>query len=105
MGLPSPGAACFLASAAIAGLDVPPYCAAAGMLVAGLLMYSKVRYPDFKGKGNPIKAPVAVLCFLLAGGLLYLLPGLASLPFALIFAFLAAGVINFIYVFFSGGYD
>ncbi|MDR2007062.1 MAG: CDP-diacylglycerol--serine O-phosphatidyltransferase [Acidaminococcales bacterium] len=105
MGLPSPGAACFLASAAIAGLEMPPACAAAGLFVSGLLMYSKVRYPDFKGKGNPIKPPVAVLCSLAAGYILYFSPTLASIPFIIIFAFLAAGVINFFYIHFTGGYD
>jgi CDP-diacylglycerol--serine O-phosphatidyltransferase len=105
MGLPSPGAACFLSSAAIAGIEMPPSYAALGVLVSGLLMYSKVRYPDFKGKGNPIKAPVAVFCLLGAGYVLYLLPRLESIPFALMSAFLAAGVINFFYVTFAGGYD
>ncbi|MDR3348437.1 MAG: CDP-diacylglycerol--serine O-phosphatidyltransferase [Acidaminococcales bacterium] len=105
MGLPSPGAACFLASAAIAGIEASPACAAAGLFVSGLLMYSKVRYPDFKGKGNPIKPPAAVLCSLSAGYILYLSPTLASIPFALIFAFLAAGVVNFFYVRFTSGYD
>jgi CDP-diacylglycerol--serine O-phosphatidyltransferase len=105
MGLPSPGAACFLAAIAIAGLEAPPFYVAIGVLVSGLLMYSKVRYPDFKGKGNPIKRPVAILCYIMAGYLFYLLPELASLPFIFIFSFMSAGVINFFYVGFAGGYD
>jgi CDP-diacylglycerol--serine O-phosphatidyltransferase len=104
MGLPSPAGGCFLATFAIAGLSVTPIYVALGVFVTGLLMYSKVRYPDFKGKGNPIRKQIAVVGIVLAVYLVYSLP-LLAIPFSLFFSFLLTGVVNYFYVQLTGGYD
>lgn len=103
MGLPSPAGGCFLATFAISGLTTNTYLVAFGMLIAGLLMYSTIRYPDFKGKGNPIKKPSAVFGILLACYMLYTLPAIA-IPFTLFFAYIMTGIVNFVYVKLTGGY-
>jgi CDP-diacylglycerol--serine O-phosphatidyltransferase len=104
MGLPSPAGGCFLATFAISGLKAPAFYVACGVLIAGLLMYSGVRYPDFKGKNTPIRKPAAVLAVILAAYLVYILPP-AAIPFSLFFSFILMGVVNHFYVSCTGGYD
>ena len=103
MGLPSPAAGCTLATFAISGIMIDPVYVAAGTLITGLLMYSKVRYPDFKGKGNPIKKPAVLVGVIWAAYMLYTFP-LIALPFIGFFAYLSVGIVNYIYVQFTGGY-
>lgn len=103
MGLPSPAGGCFLATFAISEIYGNPYVIAFGVLVAGLLMYSKVRYPDFKGKGNPIRKPSAIFGILLAVFMLYNLP-VQAIPFVLFFCYILTGIVNFLYVQMVGGY-
>lgn len=103
MGLPSPAAGCFLATFAISGLMVNPCLVAGGVLVIGLLMYSTVRYPDFKGKGNPVRKISAIFGIALAIYMLYALPAIA-IPFVLFFSYIVTGILNYLYVQFTGGY-
>lgn len=103
MGLPSPAAGCTLATFAISGIMIDPIYVAAGTLITGLLMYSSVRYPDFKGKGNPIRKPAALVGFIWAVYMLYTFPMIA-IPFIGFFTYLAIGIVNFLYVQFTGGY-
>ena len=103
MGIPSPAAGCFLATFAISDIYGNPYIIALGVLLTGLLMYSKIRYPDFKGKGNPIKKPSAIFGLLLVVFMLYILP-VKAIPFILFFVYIVTGVVNFIYVKLMGGY-
>lgn len=104
MGLPAPAGGCILATFAIASLDIMPEIVAIGVVIYGLLMYSTVRYPDFKGKGNPIRKFSSVLAVVLAVYLLYALPVIA-IPFILFFSYTVMGLVNFLYVKFTGGYE
>jgi len=104
MGLPAPAGGCIVATFALAGLDVMPVIVAIGLIAYGLLMYSTVRYPDFKGKGNPIRKFSAVLAVVLAVYLLYILPMIA-IPFVLFFSYTIMGLVNFLHVQITGGYD
>lgn len=104
MGLPAPAGGCILATFAIASLDIMPEIVAIGVVIYGLLMYSTVRYPDFKGKGNPIRKFSSVLAVVLAAYLLYALPVIA-IPFILFFSYTVMGLVNFLYVKFTGGYE
>ena len=103
MGIPSPAAGCFLATFAISDIYGNPNIIALGVLLTGLLMYSKIRYPDFKGKGNPIKKPSAIFGLLLVVFMLYILP-VQAIPFILFFVYIVTGVVNFIYVKLLGDY-
>ncbi len=103
MGMPSPAAGCFLATFAISGLMFDKVFIAIGILITGLLMYSTVRYPDFKGKGNPIRKPFSFLALIFATYLIYLLP-LIAIPFIVFLAYILMGILNFFYVKVTGGY-
>lgn len=103
MGLPAPAGGCILATFAMANLAVNPLLIAVGVLIYGLLMYSKVRYPDFKGKGNPILKFSAVLAVFIALYLVFILPVIA-LPFIAFFSYTLMGLVNFLHVQFVGGY-
>ena len=104
MGVPSPAGGCFLATFAIANITVQKEIVAIGVIIAGLLMYSSIRYPDFKGKGNPLKKIPAISGILIALFMLYKLP-LIAIPFIFFFAYIVTGLINFVYVLATGGYD
>ena len=60
-GMPIPGGACVLCAFVLAGYDVPQTYIAVLTFAVGCLLYSTIRYPDFKGKGNPLfKVPVII---------------------------------------------
>ncbi len=103
MGMPAPGGGCILATFAMAGLQIDPVVVSVGVIAYAVLMYSKVRYPDFKGKGNPIRKPSAVIAGLVGAYLLFSLP-IKAIPFSLFFAYSIMGVVNFLHVKFTDGY-
>ncbi len=104
MGMPAPGGGCILATFAISGIQLDSTIVSIGVIAYALLMYSTVRYPDFKGKGNPIRPPSAVLAVVTALCLFYLLP-LAALPFSAFFAYSLMGFVNFLHIKITGGYS
>ena len=54
-GMPIPAGACFLATYVVSGYQFAPAVLAAVTLVIACIMYSEVKFPDFKGKGNPCR--------------------------------------------------
>ena len=103
MGLPAPAGGCILAAFAMSGIELSGNIVAFGVIFYALLMYSKIRYPDFKGKGNPIRKPSAIIAILLIVYLVWLLP-VAAIPFSVFFSYSIMGFVNFIHVKLIGGY-
>ena len=78
------------------GMPAPAGGTAILTLLVAKLMYSEVRYPDFKGHGNPLfKVPV-ILSF--AIGLYMLVTNFHAWPFIIMFTYTICGVLNAIYV-------
>ena len=95
-GMPAPAGACVVATFVASGFQVNPVLVAIGTLGVAVLMYSEVRYPDFKGKGNPLfKGPVLV-SFLIGAYLLYI--NVSAWPFVIMFTYTLCGVFNALYV-------
>ena len=63
-------------------------------------MYSEVKYPDFKGKGNPMFLAPCVVAAAIGAFMLYQTP--SAYPFVAMFTYTIAGVINFFYALVMG---
>lgn len=92
-GLAIPTAGCLCATYVLAGVRVNPWLLALFMIIAGVLMVSNIRYPDFKGKGALTIQKAAIYAVVIIGILLlwwdyHVWP---VLPFALYTLF---GIIN-----------
>ena len=61
-GMPAPAGACVVATFVASGFQVNPVLVAIGTLGVAVLMYSEVRYPDFKGRATRFQRARA--CFL-----------------------------------------
>ena len=95
-GMPIPAGACVVATYVVSGFNFPPLAVALGTLAIAIIMYSNVRYPDFKGKGNPLfKVPV---CIAAAIGIYMLFTNLSGWPFICMFTYTICGIINELYV-------
>ena len=87
---------CVLCAFVLAGYDVPQTYIAVLTFAVGCLLYSTIRYPDFKGKGNPLfKVPV-IIGFAIGAYILYLRP--EGWPFVIMFTYTIIGIINAVYV-------
>ena len=94
-GMPIPAGACVLSSYVISGYSFSAEVVAALTFAIAVIMYSNVRFPDFKGKGNPMYMPPVIIAVVLGAALLYTNP--SGWPFAAMFTYTAAGVINYVY--------
>jgi CDP-diacylglycerol--serine O-phosphatidyltransferase len=95
-GMPIPAGACVVATYVVSGFNFAAPFVAVGTLIVAVIMYSEVRYPDFKGKGNPLfKAPVICAAVI---GLYMLFTNLGGWPFICMFTYTICGIINWIYV-------
>lgn len=99
-GMPIPAGACFLAtyvlsSWVLGGFKFSPYIVAVLTLVIAVIMYSDVRFPDFKGKGNPMYKLPVIVALVIGAVMLYLNTG--SWPFIIMFTYTIAGIINHVY--------
>lgn len=92
MGLPIPAAGCVIATFIMTGLKPQGIWFPIMMTIVALLMVSTVRYPDFKGKGEPIRLIPAILTLLLAAYLIYTF-GQVNL-FIPFFSFALFGILN-----------
>ncbi len=99
-GMPAPAGACVMATFVLGGMQVSPFLAALLTLLVAKLMYSEVRYPDFKGHGNPLFRIPVVLAFILGALVLWYQPG--AWPFVIMFTYTMCGVLNAVYVKFTG---
>lgn len=101
MGMPIPAAGCIVATfvmADFAGLSQNIILLA--QLVVAYLMVSSIKYPDFKGKGNPIKMPSTIMTVLLLVYVVFNIPTdkmVSAIPFLVFFTYATLGIINQFY--------
>lgn len=95
-GMPIPAGACCLATYVLSGYQFSACTVAVMTFVVAVIMYSEVKFPDFKGKGNPMFLPPVLLAFAIGVFMLYQKPG--AWPFISMFTYTIAGIINFVYV-------
>ena len=74
-GMPIPAGACFLAAYVLSGYSFGTYAVAAMTLVIAVIMYSEVRFPDFKGKGNPMYRLPVIIALVIGAAMLFNRPG------------------------------
>ena len=94
-GMPIPAGACVLATYVLSGYSFSTYFVAILTFVIGCIMYSNVKFPDFKGKGNPMFLPPVIVAAAVGIYLLYV--NLSAWPFAAMFTYSLAGIINCVY--------
>lgn len=102
-GMPIPAGACFLATYVLSGCKLSPVLLGIITLVIAVIMYSNVRFPDFKGKGNPLLLIPTLVCLAIGCILLYLQP--SAWPFLLMVTYTLTGIVNHAYSFFFGFKD
>lgn len=95
-GMPIPAGACCLATYVLSGYQFSAELVAAMTLVIAIIMYSNVKFPDFKGKGNPMFMPPVLVALAIGGFMLYERP--SAWPFIAMFTYTIAGIINYFYV-------
>lgn len=99
-GMPIPAGACFLAAYVLSGFNFGPYGTAAMCLIVGYILYSEIKFPDFKGKGNPLYRIPVIISLIFGAVLLFLKPG--AFPFVGMLTYTFCGVINHIYCIMTG---
>lgn len=99
-GMPIPAGACCLATYVLSGYQFTPVMTAVMTFVIAIIMYSNVKFPDFKGKGNPMFMVPVIIAALIGLYMLYERPG--AWPFIAMFTYTVAGIINHIYVLVTG---
>lgn len=76
-------------------LSIAPAVLAAVTLVIACIMYSEVKFPDFKGKGNPMYRLPVIIAVIVGAVMLYGRPG--AWPFVAMFTYTLAGIVNHVY--------
>ena len=99
-GMPIPAGACSLAAYVLSGYQFTPWAVAAMTLMYAIILYSNVKYPDFKGKGNPMYKLPVIVALVIGAVMLYTRPG--AWPFVAMFTYTIAGIINYLYVMATG---
>ena len=96
MGMPIPAGACVISAYVFSGLTLSPKIVAGGVLVLAYILYSNIKFPDFKGKGSPLAMPPVVLAIFIGILLIYLEP--SAWAFILMITYSLVGIINHIYM-------
>ena len=100
LGMPIPAGGSIVAAYVLSGYSFSVNIVAIGTTIIALIMYSEIKFPDFKGKGNPMKVLPIIIALIAGAFLLFQRP--SAWPFVLMFTYTLAGIINHIYVkFFS----
>lgn len=94
-GMPIPAGACCIATYVLSGFQFTPFVSGIMTLAVALILYSNVKFPDFKGKGNPMYRYPVILAVLIGGYLLAQRP--SAWPFVGMFTYFIAGIINAVY--------
>ena len=100
MGLPAPGGGCILGTFVIANFALDPIVVLVGVFVYAYITVSAIRYPDFKGKGNPIKTPSTIISAMIIAYIVYIIPAgglVRAIPFLIFFSYSLVGVVNHFY--------
>ena len=96
VGMPIPAGGCIVSAYILSGYQFPVEVVAVGTAIVAVIMYSEIKFPDFKGKGNPMYAAPVIIALVAGAYLLYLRP--VAWPFVIMFTYTLAGIVNFIYV-------
>ena len=96
VGMPIPAGGCIVSAYILSGYQFPVEVVAVGTAIVAVIMYSEIKFPDFKGKGNPMYAAPVIVALAAGAYLLYLRP--VAWPFVIMFTYTLAGIVNFIYV-------
>ena len=99
-GMPVPGAACCLAAYVFSKGAFPVYLVAVMTVCYAMIMYSNIKYPDFKGKGNPLYRIPVLISIAIGLVLLYCMP--SAWMFVGLFTYTLIGVINWCYCLMTG---
>ncbi len=94
-GMPIPAGACVLATYVVSGFQFEPWMLAVMVLCVAKIMYSNVRYPDFKGKGNPLYKLPVIAGFAIGAVMLFMRP--SAWIFVAMFTYTVIGLINHFY--------
>ena len=95
-GMPIPAGGCILATYVLSGYNYSSMWVAFGTLVVAYIMYSEIRYPDFKGKGNPLfLLPVSIAVLI---GFYMLFTNASAWPFICMFTYTICGIFNALYI-------
>lgn len=94
-GMPIPAGACFLATYVLSGFQFSAVVLGITTLIVACIMYSEVKFPDFKGKGNPMYRLPVIIAIIIGAVMLYERP--TAWPFVAMFTYTIAGMINHIY--------
>lgn len=101
MGMPIPAAGCMVATFIMADLhNISQNIVLPAVVILAYLMVSSIKYPDFKGKGNPIKMPATVLTAISIISFIYLIGFtniLIAVPFLVFLSYSLLGIFNAIY--------
>lgn len=101
MGMPAPAGGCILATFVMAGFEnINPTIVLVGVVVYAYITVSNIKYPDFKGKGNPIKTPSTIIMAAIIAYIIYIIPSenlVKAIPFLGFFAYSLVGVVNHFY--------
>ena len=95
-GMPAPAGACVIVTFVLGGMQISPLLTALLTVAVACLMYSDVKYPDFKGHGNPLFRVPVIIAFIL--GALVLWSDVKAWPFVIMFTYTLCGVLNAVYV-------
>ena len=95
-GMPIPAGACVIATYVLSGFNFGPWGTALLTFATGCILYSNVKFPDFKGHGNPMYRWPVSAAVIIGLCLLYQRPG--GWPFVCMFTYFIAGIINAVYV-------
>ncbi len=99
-GMPIPAGACCLATYVLSGYQFSPEVLALMTFIIAVIMYSNVKFPDFKGKGNPMYRVPVILALVIGLVMLYQRP--SAWPFIAMFTYTIAGIINYFYTMATG---
>ncbi|WP_425061002.1 hypothetical protein SCACP_17690 [Sporomusa carbonis] len=95
MGLPIPAAGCVVATFVMLNMKPSGWLFPLMVVIFAYLMVSTIKYPDFKGKGEPIRIIPVVLTLLLSGYILFL--NMNAILFVLFFSYALFGILNTIF--------
>lgn len=96
VGMPIPAGGCIVSAYVMSGYQFSTIVVALGTAIVAVIMYSEIKFPDFKGKGNPLYPQPVILA--VAAGLYMLYQRPVAWPFVIMFTYTLAGMANHLYV-------
>ena len=96
VGMPIPAGGCVIATYVLSEYNYSSNYVAIGTLIVAYILYSEIKFPDFKGKGNPLFVPPVVIALLI--GFYMLFTNFSAWPFICMFTYTIGGILNGIYI-------